>query len=63
MFNQRRKILLMISNPLLRKKVECSKELCKKCPDLSSIASCEKEECELKRLKAKLCNDCCDFWL
>ena len=61
MFQQRRKFLLMVANTTLRKRVECSKELCKKCPDLSGIAKCESEECELKRLKAKLCNDCCDF--
>ena len=63
MFNQRRKILLMIKNPTLRNKVVCSKELCKDCPNLDTVATCTNEECEIKRLKEKLCNDCCGFGL
>lgn len=61
MFNQWKKILLMIKNPLLRKKIECSNELCKSCPNLDGIATCPSEECEIKMLKTKLCNDCCKF--
>lgn len=59
----RKKLLFRIPSARLRKELMCSKELCKKCPDLSSIPLCNvKEGCQLKR--ATECESkCCDFGL
>lgn len=54
--------MIQIASPTLRQKLECSKELCKNCPNLAGITTCSKDLCELKKVVKANCNECCKFW-